>query len=1208
MQARYVRTMRASLSVLAASTLLCAVLSAPRPAFATPADAATTRESAGALGVVLPPSPEQPAANETSALAPEASARTEDEPSPSGQAAPQDAVQSPPSSAGESASNGSAAGEPKAAPPQPDASPAPDSSPEPPSEPGPSVPPVAEGEYVIESVNGGRKVLDVTAGSTSDGANVQAYESNMSPAQRWRLTFHEDSGCYTIGLAGTSKVLDVSAASARDGANVQIWDDNGTDAQLWTIVKMGGSYQVVSRLRRDLVLDLAGGRTANGTNVQVYTANGTASQGFLFLPATVTVAPGATLPGTDGSYQLISGPSSLGSVVVGRAGSSDVRLLDKDGSPSQRLYLKRDAKGYYAVYAIESGKVLEARYGSVVPGTRVQLAFDCGSAQQRWALVRNANGSYGLVNKASGLALGVADALAGTAGAGLQTLVANEGEGQWFWLEAAANLAAGPAVTDKAGTYIIRSANSLVQVIDSAGGGSADGTNVQTYQSTMSGTQRWTLSRVGDYYTVARAGTSQVLDVQAAGLRDGVNVGLWHANGTDAQLWKLVRRDDAYLLVSKLRADLVLDLMWAGTANGTNVQAYTANGTRAQLFYLLSPDPSIEPGVRGLDGAYLLAGGSASSRHVADIEAGSLGNGANARLYARNDSGAQRLYLKDDGSGFYTITVIGTGKVLDVADGNVVPSTNVRQWQANGSDAQKWALRLNADGVSYTLVSKANGLVLDISGGVIGNGSNLQVYDANGTAAQRFWLIPSSILTEGIYSIRPLSNTGRVVDITNGSSASGAQAQIYASNGSLAQRFQVVYDAETGAYRLRTAASGGWLTVRGSSVLQVGSSLTAPGAENLWRPVWNGRYFSLLSASADLVMSLGAEGSSNGAKLALRGASGSVTQHFLFMPERLLAGGLYEFRSGLGANLVLDVRGGSSAAGADLQAYAGNDSLAQKFYLVPSGEGYLIKNFASGKVLDVDSASSLDGARVQQWYLNHSNAQLWRAEIVDGGGVRFVNVNSGKALEVAAGRTAFQAQPREGLASQRWTLKKTIGYGWVAQNGTWHYFYRDGSSRAFSNVAYSAFQAIRHTTSKTNYLLCIDNWNCRTIVFKGSAGNWEPVQDWLCSVGTTKRSDPTFGITARGSFEILKKGYFMGNDPDYFYWSEFFVPSGSPDGEGQRFHSAGFYRNYGNPYTPGAPYDTTIGRAETHGCVRLWFDQAKWLYDTCPIGSKVYSY
>ncbi|KFI93907.1 1,4-beta-N-acetylmuramidase [Bifidobacterium saguini DSM 23967] len=137
---------------------------------------------------------------------------------------------------------------------------------------------VADGVYQIALHSSPSKVLDVFAGSKSDGANVQLYSSNGTKAQQWKV-LHDPTGYVTITNIGSGKVLDVAAGSTANGANVQQYASNGSWAQKWIFVKnSNGSLTLHSALNESLVIDVAAGSTANGANVQVYASNGTKAQ------------------------------------------------------------------------------------------------------------------------------------------------------------------------------------------------------------------------------------------------------------------------------------------------------------------------------------------------------------------------------------------------------------------------------------------------------------------------------------------------------------------------------------------------------------------------------------------------------------------------------------------------------------------------------------------------------------------------------------------------------------------------------------------------------------------------------------------------------------------------------------------------------------------------------------------------------------------
>ena len=136
---------------------------------------------------------------------------------------------------------------------------------------------VADGVYEVETSLADGMVLDIANGSVSDGGNVQLYESNGTPAQRFRFTY-DGQGFYTVSNFKSGKLLDVADSSWADGANVQQWRANGEDAQKWRIDDNGdGTYTLVSKCSGK-VLDVDNGKARNGANVQQYTSNGTAAQ------------------------------------------------------------------------------------------------------------------------------------------------------------------------------------------------------------------------------------------------------------------------------------------------------------------------------------------------------------------------------------------------------------------------------------------------------------------------------------------------------------------------------------------------------------------------------------------------------------------------------------------------------------------------------------------------------------------------------------------------------------------------------------------------------------------------------------------------------------------------------------------------------------------------------------------------------------------
>ena len=145
---------------------------------------------------------------------------------------------------------------------------------------------VDSGTYTIAAASNRSKVLEVSGGSRSNGANVRLWSSNDAGAQKWNIRTNSD-GTVSIQNCKSNKFLDVASAQSVSGANVQQWQGNGSAAQRWRVVYAGGgSFAVYSALSDSLVLDVSGGSLNDGANIQICTSNGGSAQGFTFRQTT----------------------------------------------------------------------------------------------------------------------------------------------------------------------------------------------------------------------------------------------------------------------------------------------------------------------------------------------------------------------------------------------------------------------------------------------------------------------------------------------------------------------------------------------------------------------------------------------------------------------------------------------------------------------------------------------------------------------------------------------------------------------------------------------------------------------------------------------------------------------------------------------------------------------------------------------------------
>lgn len=116
----------------------------------------------------------------------------------------------------------------------------------------------------------------------------------------------------------------------------------------------------------------------------------------------------------------------------------------------------------------------------------------------------------------------------------------------------------------------------------------------------------------------------------------------------------------------------------------------------------------------------------------------------------------------------------------------------------------------------------------------------------------------------------------------------------------------------------------------------------------------------------------------------------------------------YYLESALNSGKVVDVCNGSKQDGANIQLWDKNGTDAQLFRIVRNGTGYFtFINKGSNKAIDVYGAYTYRGANVNQWSQNRSSAQQWKLYNASGypdGYIRIMN-RCGKYLDVNGAKT-----------------------------------------------------------------------------------------------------------------------------------------------------------------------------------------------------------
>ena len=105
----------------------------------------------------------------------------------------------------------------------------------------------------------------------------------------------------------------------------------------------------------------------------------------------------------------------------------------------------------------------------------------------------------------------------------------------------------------------------------------------------------------------------------------------------------------------------------------------------------------------------------------------------------------------------------------------------------------------------------------------------------------------------------------------------------------------------------------------------------------------------------------------------------------------------------VGSGKCVDVDGGSTVDGANIQQWACHNGNNQRFKIEPVGSNFKLTAVHSGRVMDVQGGGIQDPANVQQWSYGNGLNQQWTLRYISSGVYELVAVHSGKCLAVASG-------------------------------------------------------------------------------------------------------------------------------------------------------------------------------------------------------------
>ena len=299
-----------------------------------------------------------------------------------------------------------------------------------------------------------------------------------------------------------------------------------------------------------------------------------------------------------------------------------------------------------------------------------------------------------------------------------------------------------------------------------------------------------------------------------------------------------------------------------------------------------------------------------------------------------------------------------------------------------------------------------------------------------------------NVLADGTYTISTLLNSNYVLDVKDGHTNNGANIQLYENNDTAAQQFNVSHDSQ--GYVTFTNVKSGKVLDLSDAVVRNGGNIQQYKSNGTRAQKWivkrDGDGYIIISAlNSNYVLDLHNAVVNNYRNIQLYSYNGTNAQRwnitkYVSKEQRInnlaaqnkntLADGVYEICSVKNSNYALDVNSASTSNGANVQLYLRNGTQAQAFKVSHDSQGFVtFTNINSGKVIDLDGAITKNGRNIHQYASNGTRAQKW---IVQQSGSGY----SSFALDIRNGfvysGSNIQLYKSNNTAAQQWTFNKYV--------------------------------------------------------------------------------------------------------------------------------------------------------------------------------------
>lgn len=251
-------------------------------------------------------------------------------------------------------------------------------------------------------------------------------------------------------------------------------------------------------------------------------------------------------------------------------------------------------------------------------------------------------------------------------------------------------------------------------------------------------------------------------------------------------------------------------------------------------------------------------------------------------------------------------------------------------------------------------------------------------------------------------------------------------------------------------------------------------------------------------------------------------------------------------------------------------------------------------------------------AKGSSWYYTYENGLARYGWIKLGNSLYYLNPAQGGKMATGSvlmesGKLMFFDSEGRRATTKGW---KTVGAytyytyanGTCARNTTIEGVKLDSMGRSKMTAMDRKAQGY---SSDTNYLILVNKDEYKVCIYKGRKNGWAKVKEWYCTHGGSNTPNGTWRLDDHVTKRSARYGWAV-----FDYSSAAFATHISA---GNYFHSI-LYEKYIGEYYPNTnpyseePMDPNLKKDYSHGCVRLETQNAEWIWDNVPLGTKVVVY